>query len=535
MRSTLFKKVDYNLSKLIHDIQMGEIGLPDIQRPFVWPNTKVRDLFDSMYRGFPVGYFLFWQSTSPEGYKQVGADDKQLVPHLLIVDGQQRLTSLFAVITGTPIVRDNYRKEKIQIAFRPADQTFEVADAAIRRDPEFISDISELWSGELSRAKFVRSFIGRLGERRQVDEDEADHLEEVIDRVFDLQGYPFTALELSSDVDEEQVADVFVRINSAGTLLNQADFILTLMSVFWDKGRRELEEFARASRTPDEGSRLYNHFLQPDPDQMLRVCVALAFRRARLQFVYSILRGKDLETGEFSAVRRSEQFERLAEAQEFALDAQNWQEFFKALLRAGYRSGDMITSKTGLLYSYALYLIGKRDFGVDSYRLRNVIARWFFMAALTGRYTNSPESVMEQDLARLRDVQDADGFLAVLDGIIGETLTGDYWTITLPGGLATTAAYSPTLFSYYAALNMLDARVLFSKLKVSELLDPATKAKRSAIERHHLFPKAYLKRLDVKSSKQNRIANMALVEWPDNAKIRSGSDRVLAPDGGTIH
>jgi hypothetical protein len=519
---TLFKKVDYNLTKLIHDIKMGEIALPDIQRPFVWPNTKVRDLFDSMYRGFPVGYLLFWQATSTtaaEGFKNLGTDEKQHVPHLLIVDGQQRLTSLYAVMTGTPVLRENYKQERIKIAFRPNDQTFEVTDAAINNDPEFIPDIGELWSGNLHFGELVHHFVDRLRERRDVDKEEEYAIEEYIDRVRDLQGYPFTALELSNTVDEEQVAEVFVRINSAGTLLSQADFILTLMSVFWDKGRRALEEFARESRTPSAGPSPYNHFLQPDPDQMLRVSVALAFRRARLQFVYSILRGKDLETGEFSPERREAQFEKLAEAQGMVLDVQVWQDFLKVLMAAGYRSGSTVTSKTGLLYTYALYLIGKRDFDVDHHRLRAVIARWFFMTSLTGRYTNSPESVMEQDLARLRDVVDADGFVSLLDGIVEETLTGDFWGITLPAALATSAAYSPALFAYYAALNILDARVLFSKLKVSQLLDPTAKAKRSAIERHHLFPKAYLATLGIIGAKQNRIANLALVEWPDNAKI----------------
>jgi hypothetical protein len=526
MIETLFKKVDYNLTKLIHDIKMGEIALPDIQRPFVWPNTKVRDLFDSMYRGFPVGYFLFWQATAitaREGFKNVGIDEKQHVPHLLIVDGQQRLTCLYAVLTGTPVLRENYKHERIKIAFRPTDQTFEVTDAAISNDPEFIPDIGQLWAGDMPYGKFVRNFMDRLRGRREVDQEEEYRLEEFIDRVRDLQGYPFTALELSSNVDEEQVAEVFVRINSAGTLLSQADFILTLMSVFWDKGRRALEEFARDSRTPSEGPSPYNHFLQPDPDQMLRVSVALAFRRARLQFVYSILRGKDLETGEFSAERRESQFERLAEAQGMVLDVQVWQDFLKVLIAAGYRSGATITSKTGLLYTYALYLIGKRDFGVDHHRLRGVIARWFFMTSLTGRYTNSPETVMEQDLARLRDVTNADEYVGLLDGIVAETLTRDFWAIALPAALATSAAYSPTLFAYYAALNILDARVLFSKLKVSELLDPLAKGKRSAIERHHLFPKAYLSSLGITGPKQNRIANLALVEWPDNAKISAQS------------
>ncbi len=295
--TTLFKEVNYSLAKLIHDIDMGEIGLPEIQRPFVWPNTKVRDLFDSMYKGFPVGYLLFWSNGLGGGHRQIGVNGKQKVPHLLIVDGQQRLTSLFSVLKGLPVLRSDYTQQRIFIAFRPRDQKFEVADAAIRKDPEYIADISQLWSGEVSRNRFVKDFIRQLGATRPLSDDEEDELTESIDRLYDLQNYPFTALELSSSVDEEQVADVFVRINSTGTRLNQADFILTLMSVFWDEGRQQLEQFCREARQPSTTTASsFNYFIQPDPDQLLRVSIGLGFRRARLRNVYTILRGKDLET-----------------------------------------------------------------------------------------------------------------------------------------------------------------------------------------------------------------------------------------------
>lgn len=521
MSATLFKEVGYTLSKLIQDIEMGEIGLPDIQRPFIWPNTKVRDLFDSMYKGFPVGYLLFWANGIADGHRQIGLGSKQKVPRLLIVDGQQRLTSLYAVLKGIPVVRANYQGDRIYIAFRPVDQKFEVTDAAIRRDTEWIPDISALWSGEFARNRFVKEFFKSLRQHRPVSEEEEDQLSEAIDRLYDLQGYPFTALELSAAISEEKVAEVFVRINSKGTPLNQADFILTLMSVFWDDGRKELEQFCRAARQPFFGhASPCNHFIQPDPDQLLRVDVALGFRRARLQHVYNVLRGKDMETGEFSEDRRVRQFAVLQEAQRYTLDLQNWHDFFKCLVRSGYRRGDMITSQVGLLYTYALFLIGKRDFGVEDYSLRNVIARWFFMQTLTGRYTASPESAMEQDLARLRDVQDAAGFVAMLDRIVADTFTADYWSITLPNELATSSARSPSLFAYYAALNLLDARGLFSNIKVSELLDPALRGKKSALERHHLFPKAYLTKLNIKGTREtNQIANYALVEWADNIAI----------------
>jgi hypothetical protein len=431
---------------------------------------------------------------------------------------------------GIPVVREDFTKEKIRIAFRPGDRRFEVADAAIRRDPEFIDDISQLWSREIARNRYVKGFFERLRAGRTVPDGEEDDLTEAIDRLYDLKDYPLTALELSPTVGEEQVAEVFVRINSMGTTLNQADFILTLMSVFWDEGRAELEAFARAAREPGSGPGPFNHFIKPSPDQLLRVSVALAFRRARLQHVYSVLRGKDMETGEFSDERRHDQFASLQAAQKETLDLQNWHEFLKCLLRAGYRGHGMISSENAVLYSYALYLIGRRDFHVPLLELREALARWFFMVAVTGRYTDSPETRMEQDLVLLRGTKTSADFLEALDRVVRDAFTEDYWGITLPNELATSAARSPALFAYYAALSLLDARVLFSNLRVSELLDPASRAKRTALERHHLFPKAHLAREGIAAQiETNQIANYALVEWPDNADISDESPAEYFP------
>ncbi|MDX1993961.1 MAG: DUF262 domain-containing protein [bacterium] len=524
MRATLFKEVGYSLSKLIQDIEMGEIGLPDIQRPFVWKNTKVRDLFDSMYRGFPVGYLLFWANITPHDTRQIGINNKQKVPRLLIVDGQQRLTSLYAVLKGIPVVRENYSTEPILIAFRPKDQTFAVTDAAIWKDPEYIPDISALW--QTSRNRFENSFFERLRNARHVEDYEEDHISEAIDRLYDLQTYPFTVLELSATVSEQEVADVFVRINSTGTPLKQADFILTLMSVFWDIGRTQLEAFCRDARLPQtNGTSPFNYVIQPDPDQILRVSIGLGFRRARLQNVYNILRGKDLETEHFSDDKREKQFSILQKAQDYVLDLQNWHEFLKCILRAGYLGAEMIPSQLTLLYTQVLFLIGKRDFHVEGYQLRNVIARWFFMSALTSRYVGSFESVMEQDMAQLRNLKSADEFVNALDQVIQDTLTESYWSITLPNQeLAVSSPRSPSMFAYYAALTLLDAKALFSQLKVHTLLDPAIRAKKSAVERHHLFPKSYLAKHNITEKRDvNQIANFALVEWSDNIGISDKS------------
>ena len=530
MSETVFRKVDMDLGALIKFINLGDIGLPDIQRPFVWKNAKVRDLFDSMYRGYPIGYFLFWENIMIEPKRTIGSDIKQRTPSLVVVDGQQRLTSLYAVIKNIPVLRQNFETENIQIAFNPLQEVFEVADAAIRRDKSFIPNISILWDENSSLFDVVDSYLEGLSSTRQVSEEEKKKIQKAISRLHNLSSFPFTVLQLASDINEEAVSEVFVRINGTGTPLNQSDFILTLMSVFWDEGRSDLERFCRESRKPSKGQASpFNYFIDPSPDQLLRVGVGVAFKRARLKYVYSILRGKDLVTEEVSEQRRIEQFELLKIAQAKVLNLQYWHDFLNSIRQAGFRSGKMITSDNNLIFSYILYLIGRTEYKVPEFDLRRLIARWFFMSAVTGRFTGSPESAMEFDLARLRNISTADEFVKTLNKICDITLTSDFWSVTLPNDLATSAPRSPSLFAYNAALVLLDARVLFSKSKVAELLDPSLNAHRSAVERHHLFPKSYLKKLGYTSIRDtNQIANYALLEWGDNTNVgnRPPSDYV---------
>lgn len=521
---TCFRKVDYDLNGLLNYIDIGDIGLPDIQRPFVWTNTRVRDLFDSMYRGFPVGFLLFWENGMPDGTKQIGLGTKShSVPMRLIVDGQQRLTSLFSVLRGKSVLDSEYRERRIEIAFRPRDGKFEVADAPIRKDPEWIHDISVLWSQNKSSWALINGFLDQLSEKKQLSLEEKEQMSCNIDRLFDLQKYPFTALEIAPIVDEEQVADIFVRINSEGVKLKEADFILTLMSVFWDEGRHELERFcydARQSPKKADKPSPFNHLIAPDPDQLVRVAIALGFNRGRIKSVYQILRGKDPETGEFSAERREEQFGKLKDAQTQVLNLTYWHQFLSALIGAGFRQADMISSQNTLIFSYALYLIGRIKNQVPDHLLQRAIGRWFFAANLNSRYTSSPETTLEGDLNKLKNVVSAKDFVEALDTIIFSELTDDFWRITLPAALESSSARNPELFCFIAAQNRLGAPVLFSHKKISDLLDPSLKTKKAALERHHLFPRGWLESQGIKDMKIiNQQANYALVEWPDNIDI----------------
>ncbi|MFW6723041.1 GmrSD restriction endonuclease domain-containing protein [Streptomyces sp. MAR4 CNY-716] len=523
MTAPLYRDTGYVLSHLIEDIKHGRIGLPDIQRPFVWSASKVRDMFDSMYRGYPVGTLMFWETGAEVGTRRIGGGDgdDDRAPRLLVVDGQQRLTSLYAVLTGNPVMTKEFEERNIRLAFRPEDETFEVTDAAIEKDPEFITDITTLWGG--SYKSTVRTFLNRLAESRggRFHGEERDRLEERVDRVRDLKEFKFQVIELGASANEEQVAEIFVRINSEGVKLSQADFILTLMSVHWEKGRRELEAFCRAAVDASAtGPSPKNPFLEPSPDQLLRVGVGIAFNRGRLQHVYSLLRGKDLETGVVSPERRLEQFARMREAHDEVLDLTNWHEYLKCLTAAGFRSRRMITSENAIVFTYILWLIGRSRFGLDFARLRGVISRWFFMAHTTGRYTSSPESQVEADLTRIAalEADEPDAFCAELDRIVRSNFTGDYWDISLPNRLDTSASRSPALYAYHAALNLLDAELLFSRMKIRDVMSSG-EAPRS-VERHHLFPKAFLKAQGFTNSRQvNAIANMAFLDWPENAGI----------------
>lgn len=527
MTTTLFKEVGYSLAKLIDDIEMGEIGLPDIQRPFVWKNAKVRDLFDSMYRGYPVGYFLFWENQVGDKTKQIGAHIHQKVPHLLIVDGQQRLTSLYAVLKGIPVIRETYETEQIEIAFRPTDGSFEVCDAAIRKDPEYLPNISTLFSATASQYRIIGDYLEQLTVHREkggraFETAEKKTCEQSLQRLFNLTSYPFTTLQLSANIEEEQVAEVFVRINSEGKKLNQADFILTLMSVFWEEGRKELEDFCRAARQPAKsGSSPFNHFVDPSPDQLLRVAVGMAFRRARLKSAYSVLRGKDMDTEVFSEAQRDKQFARLQEAQAHVLSLTNWHDFLGILKQSGFTGANLISSQTTIYYTYILYLIGRVDLKVNAHTLGQIVGRWYFMASITSRYTGgSPETLMERDLAALRNVSTTEEFLGWVERVMVAELTKDFWTVTLPNRLDTSSATSPLLYAYYASLNLFDARALFSKKRTRDVLDPAIKSTKSAAEKHHLFPKSYLEELGFKTTREtNQLANYALVEWNDNVAI----------------
>src|SRR4051794_29172316 len=217
----LYRSTTYSLATLVDDIRRGKIGLPELQRPFVWPNTKIRDLFDSLYRGYPCGFLLLWETGA--GLKGIGINGKDEAPALAIVDGQQRLTSLYAVMTGAEVIRADYSRERIRIAFDPLAERFEVANAATAQDRAFISDVAKIWKAGANIFNVASEYLAALGAVRALTPDETGRIQTAIGKLAMLPQHPFNSLVLTDDAGVDTVAEVFVRINGQGAKLNQAD------------------------------------------------------------------------------------------------------------------------------------------------------------------------------------------------------------------------------------------------------------------------------------------------------------------------
>jgi len=621
-KTALFNPFNGHLEQLFGYIDVGDLGLPDIQRPFVWRDSKIRDLFDSLYRGYPIGSYLLWRNTAGGKSHQIG--EKQHAhsePNLLIIDGQQRLTALYSVFRGEPVKDDNYVNRKIKIAFNPNTEEFRVSDASTQRNPEYINDITDLFT-KVSTRTFINSFLEKIkkekvnlqkkylalikkiddgdelnkgdaelfinkvktpdifegekniweklgiagkpeaenGEEENGDngaEEETDIVEvlnneisllsteelskvkaalgkeEIIDeevissrieKLYNLKNYPFNALEIIPDLGEEQVADIFTRINSKGTVLRQADFILTLLSVFWVQGRAQIDDFCKAAKLiPDKNvsESPYNYIFEPTPKDLVRITVGLGFGRGKMKDAYSILTGRDFVTKSVSEKLRDEQFEKFKETLVKVLDNTNWHGFLKIILGLGFKSKDLISSSNNIANAYILYLIGKDKYGMQHKELERNIGRWFFFSSVTSRYSYSPETQMEADLNYFKNAKNKNEYIKLINTAIESELTNDFWDITTPNKLLVSSSKMNAIRNtYFACLIRKGANVLFSDRKIGDLFTPELKKRKKDLERHHIFPRNYLvKEFKLDSKQINQVANFTYLEYEENIDI----------------
>lgn len=316
MGKELFKNIPSKVGDLVKDVRNGRIGLPDLQRPFVWRDNKVRELFDSMLKGYPIGYIMLWESpVDYESKKSAIGDNSKTYeePKELVIDGQQRLTALVAAMYAVKVKDKNFADREIKISYNPLTREFAVWSQAYEKDTEWISRISDVFLAkeDNSISSLRRHFIKEANEGRGKKElplltdEEEDRIEDNINALLNLSDYSLPTLEISYTADEEDVADIFVRVNSGGQSLTENNFIQTLISVYENETSNKINAFAAASRVPAANTS-YNTLLAIEPSHLIRMAVGVGFKRARLRYAYMLLRGKNLETGKFSDEVRHE-------------------------------------------------------------------------------------------------------------------------------------------------------------------------------------------------------------------------------------
>ena len=516
-----------SIQTLLSWIRSGEIAIPEIQRPFVWDSTKVRDLIDSLYAGFPVGYIIVWKNPDVRLKDGTISSGKKI-----LIDGQQRITALQAAIVGEPVIGSNYRKKRIKIAFQPLEQRFEVANPAIEKDVAWIPDIAPLYEADFSSMGFVIRYCNK----NQLDESQWDKVETAISKLRQIQNNSIGVIELSHQLDIAQVTEIFIRINSKGVVLSQADFAMSKISSDDRFGgnqiRKTMDYFCHLMQKPEDFEAIrqndtefaasedfskikwiineHEEIYVPDYTDVLRVAFTFKFLRGRIADLVSLLSGRDFNSRDYQESIAEESFVKLKEGVLEFVSKTNFQRYLMIVKSTGIVSPAMIRSQNVLNFGYALYLL-LRAKGEDSAIIEKVVRRWIVLAILTGRYSGSPESTFDYDIKRFQ-ANDPREFLEHTEA--GE-LSDAFWNNTLVTKLDTSVASSPMFHVFLMAqVKMGDCGFLSEQIDVKSLIE-----QRGDI--HHIFPKKYLQKCGIKEhGLYNQIANYVYTQSEINVKIK---------------
>ena len=512
------------VSQVLADVYSDKIAIPELQRPFVWKTSQVRDLMDSLYNGYPVGYLITWQSV---GAKLKGG--KVAAHQQILIDGQQRVTALRAAIAGQPVVGKRYQKKRIAISFNPLTEEFATQTPAIRKSSQWIHDIADFFSGT-SQLTFLREYF-----QRNPNADE-QKVEVSVTKLAGIEHAQVGIISLADDLDVEIVAEIFVRINANGVPLSSADFVMSKIATYGNEGRnlRKLIDYfchlATAGhafddiRENDKEFAATDHIqkiqwlksqsdelFQPEYTDVIRVAGLVGFSRGKAGAIVSELSGLDPETRKIDESRIPGAYARFGDALDQLVRQTHIERFVMMIKSAGFIDASMIGSKNALNFAYALYLrLRQNDQLTEGDRAR-IVKRWLVLSLLTGRAVGSFESTWETDLRRINE-QGAAEYLKVLeDSELGE----GFWNIALPQELISPSKRTPAFQTYLAARVSTGGRGFLSKsISVAHMIEGHG-------DLHHIVPKNHLiKNGFPKEGDYNQVANFALTETPINITIK---------------
>jgi uncharacterized protein with ParB-like and HNH nuclease domain len=521
-QSQKYQVSQFSVENILNWVKSKEMAIPEIQRPFVWDKTKVRNLMDSLYKGFPVGYLIAWKNPNIK-LKGGGTSSGKKI----LIDGQQRVTALRAAILGESIINKEYQKEYIKIAFHPLKQEFEVQNPAIIKDVAWIPDIAPIVNGEAKITKTIKEYCEK---NPNVD---ADKVEDAIENLKQIQAKMLGFVELEPDLDIETVSVIFERINSEGVPLSQADFAMSKIAVYDDFGsnlRKLIDYFCQLAVSPefysqleitdkeftktgylekikwlkDENDDLYD----PGYADLLRVAFTSEFNRGKMGDLVSLLTGRNFETREFEAEIQDDTFKRLEKSLLKFTNELNFKKFIMIIRSTGFIDSRLINSRATINFAYVSYL-KLRDLNVSQSEIEPFVRKWFVMSILTGRYSSSPESTFDADIKSIsKDYQKH------LKYVEDTELSEAFWSVALVSELEKSNPTSPYLSTFFASqVKENDRGFLSTNITIRDMVEERG-------DLHHIFPKAYIKKTFNNKKDYNQIANLVYAQSEINSSIK---------------
>lgn len=523
MSTQRYSVTPHPIETILTWVKSGEIAIPEIQRPFVWEATKVRNLLDSLYQGYPVGYLIAWRNPTVKLKDGTTSAGKRI-----LIDGQQRVTALMASLLGREVLTKNYETVRIRIAFHPQQEKFEVANPAIRKDVAWIDDVAQVFEPSVSVFQLVSEYCSKNPDVTQ------DAVFASVEKLRKIVSNHVGIIELADDLDIETVTEIFIRVNSAGAELSQADFAMSKIAVNETYGgnvlRKAIDYFCHLAVAPEflpiieKGDKAFaaSEFLpamrwlkdvnddiyDPTYTDMLRVAFTSEFHRGRLQDLVALLSGRNFETKQFEEAIAEESFAKLKKGVLAFINKTHFDRITMILRSAGFVTSDLFVGRNAVNFAYILYLRGRAE-GVAAADLERLVRRWYAMSVLTSRYTGSPETRFDFDIRQV----ETRGLAEYTNAVIENELADSFWTGMLPQLMDTSSAQSPYFLAYQAAqVKLGDKGFLSRDITVHDLL-----LNKSDV--HHVYPRNHLKGKGFSRSRYNQIANFVRAQSEINISI----------------
>ncbi|RJE74959.1 DUF262 domain-containing protein [Reichenbachiella sp. MSK19-1] len=508
---------------LLSWIKSGEIAIPEIQRPFVWKSAKVRDLIDSLYQGFPVGYIITWRNPDVKLKNgELSAGKK------VLIDGQQRITALTAAIVGQRVLNKNYKEINIRISFNPLTETFDVLNKAYENSPEWINNINPIINDEISITKAIKQY---LTENPEADED---LIEERIENLKRIKNKQVGIIELDHSLDIDTVTEIFIRINQKGVVLSNADFVMSKIAADEQHGGNKMrklvdyfcrlivdKEFNKHIIDNDKEFAAHEYYkglkwmangsddlYVPDYIDVLRVSFTYKFSRGKFSDLVALLSGRNFETRSYEDEIAERSYQTLSEGLNDFTNQTNYQRFIMLVKSSGLIHQKLISSRNSLNFAYVLYLKLRKD-GKSETDIQHFVKRWLVMSLLIGRYSGSSESAIDEDIKQINEK----GIEAYLQQMEQAHLGQGFWDFGLVSDLETSSINNNAYNVYLAAQCNGNATAFLAKdMKISSLIE-----QRGDV--HHIFPKKYLNKHNYAPRLYNQVANFVYTEQATNIKV----------------